>query len=71
MTMKARKPKYKIGDMVYSYANRDKKARVNYIHVSPAGYPHKYRLTYWGDDGYPHNSNWIDEGSLSRTKGKV
>jgi hypothetical protein len=62
--MKARKPKYKIGDMVYSYWGKGK-GRVNYVHVSPLGYPHKYRLTYQGDDGYPRNSNWIDEESLS------
>ena len=70
-TAKAKKPKYKIGQMVYSYQNRDKKAPINYIIFSQdPQFEHKYRLTLPGEDGYSRSSNWINESSLYLTKRK-
>ena len=69
--VKAKKPKYKIGQMVYSYQNRNKKARINFIRISEdSQFDHKYRLTLPGEDGYNKNSNWINESSLYLTKRK-
>lgn len=63
----ARKPKYKLGAMVYSYQNRDYKAPVNFVRDNGEGYAYSYRLSLRGPDEYKVNSNWIDEGSLSKT----
>ena len=41
-----RKPKYKVGDMVYSWQNPTVKREVNRVSESlERGNPHKYRLT--------------------------
>lgn len=69
--VKTKKPKYEIGEMVYSYQNPDKKARINFIRLSDdSKYDHKYRLTLPGEDGYNKNSNWINESSLYLRKKK-
>lgn len=61
---KKKKVKYKVGQLVYSYQNKNKKCPINYIRESEDGqYDHKYRLTL--PDG---NSNWISESSLYLTK---
>ena len=59
-----KKPKFKVGAKVYSYQNESYKAPIVMIRLSddPA-YAHKYKLQLKG-----HQSNWIDEQSLSRTK---
>jgi hypothetical protein len=65
------KSKFKDGDMVYSYQNKDYAAPINYVRFSPwnsdlGSHPNdtfKYRLTL--KDG---NSNWINEESLYKTK---
>lgn len=63
---KKKKVKYKIGQFVYSYQNKKEKRPINFIKKSEDGdFEHKYRLTLSGSDGYPKNSNWIDEKSLS------
>jgi hypothetical protein len=67
------KPKYKIGDNVYSYQNESAPAPINYVRFSPwlnDGSVHKndlykYRLTL--PEG---NSKWINENSLRLTKEK-
>lgn len=58
-------PKYKTGDMVYSYQNKTVAGRVNYIRKSTdATYPHAYRLTL--PDG--SSSKWINEDSISKRR---
>ena len=57
------KPKFKVGDMVYSYQNKTEKRPISYINESSdSTYDHKYKLSLI--DGY---SNWIDEKSISNT----
>ena len=57
------KPKFKVGDMVYSYQNKTEKRPISYIkESSDSTYDHKYKLSLI--DGY---SNWIDEKSLSNS----
>lgn len=59
-----KKPKYKIGEKVYSYQNRNKPYPINYIRESnDPNYPHNYRLSL--PNG---NSNWISENSIAKTK---
>ena len=66
---KVKKPKYKVGDMVYSWRNPTEKKRINRILISEdPNYDHKYRLTLTGDDGYNYNSSWINETSIRKTK---
>jgi hypothetical protein len=58
------KAKYKVGDMVYSYQNKDYAAAISY--TTEISYPNekvKYKLKL--KDGY---SNWINEDSLSKSK---
>jgi hypothetical protein len=58
------KSKYKVGDMVYSYQNKDYPATISY--TTEISYPNekvKYKLKL--KDGY---SNWINEDSLSKSK---
>ena len=67
--MKIKKVKYKLGQFVYSYMNPKEKRPINRIRISKNGYyEHSYRLTLSGNDGYPRNSKWIDEKSLSLRK---
>jgi hypothetical protein len=64
-----KKPKYKVGDMVYSYQNPTKKREINRVFVEPdAGYQHKYRLSLVDAEGNKKHSNWTSESSLSKTK---
>lgn len=57
------KPKFKVGDMVYSYQNKTERRPISYVkESSDSTYDHKYKLSL--TNGY---SNWIDEKSLSKT----
>ena len=68
---KKKKVKYKIGQFVYSYQNPTEKRPINRIRESQDGdYDHMYRLTLPDRQGYPVNSNWINEKSLSLRKQK-
>ena len=59
------KPKYKVGDMVYSYQNMTEMRPINYVRPSKEyGFPHAYRISLKGG-----NSNWISENSVAKTKG--
>ncbi len=58
-------PKYKIGDMVYSYQNPEKKMPVSFIRKADTPYSHAYKLNLKTDDGYSRSSKWINEESLS------
>ena len=62
------KPKYRVGDLVYSWQNPTVKRIVNRVNVEDPPYPHKYRLTLIDKDGERHNSKWLNEGSLSKRK---
>jgi len=63
--------KYKVGDMVYSYQNKNEAAQISYVKFVPYDsqsgksdkdkYIYKLKLA----DGY---SNWINEESLSKSK---
>jgi hypothetical protein len=70
-TSKMKKPKFKIGQFVYSYQNPNERRPINYIkESSEQPYAHRYRLTLTDASGYGKNSNWIDEQSLSLKKQK-
>lgn len=62
---KTKKPKYKVGQMVYSYQNKTKKAPINYVRDADDLGVIRYRLSL--PDG---NSSWISEGSLYLRKKK-
>ena len=65
-----KKPKYKVGDMVYSWQNPTVKRRVSHRRLSDeAGYPHKYKVALIDKDGYGHSSIWMNECSLSKRRG--
>jgi len=64
-----KKPKYKVGDMVYSWANQDKKAKINKVSVDDLGVI-KYRLTQKGKDGYWYQLKWVHEATVSKIKSK-
>jgi len=66
-TRKVTRPKYRLGDMVYSWQNPTVKREINRINISDdPNYNHKYRLTLVDRDGERHNSKWMDEPSLSK-----
>lgn len=66
---KVKKPKYKIGDLVFSWQNPTVKRKINRINLSDDGnYSHTYRLTFFDKDGYQTNSKWMNESSLYKTK---
>ncbi len=62
------KPKYKVGDMVYSYQNPTVKRRVSHIRLEKPPYSHSYKLALRDKDGYGYSSKWINEGSLSKRR---
>ena len=66
---KAKKQKFKRGDMVYSWQNPTTKRRVS--HVNPSKdpmYPHQYKVALVDKDGYSRSSKWMNEDSLRKTK---
>ena len=64
--VKSKKVKYREGQFVYSYLNPKEKRPINRIRKSNNSYyDHAYRLTLSGNDGFPRNSKWVDEKSLS------
>jgi len=66
---KIKPPKYKRGDLVYSYQNPTVKRPVS--HVFPSDdpeYSHKYKLALQDKDGYSYSSKYLNEESLSRRK---
>ena len=66
--MTTRKPKYKVGDMVYSWQNPTVKRRVSHIREQDPPYQHQYKVSLRDKDGYSYSSKWMGENSLSRTK---
>ena len=66
---KVKKPKFKRGDMVYSYQNKTKKEPIEFISLSvDPNYEHRYKLSLHDNEGYSRSSNWINESSLSKKK---
>lgn len=69
MLKKIKAPRYKVGDMVYSYQNPTVKREISYVIPSTdAKYQTKYKLTLVDRYGYGYSSKWINESSLSRYK---
>jgi hypothetical protein len=66
-----KKPKYHIGEAVYSYQNPSVARKINYIRAGKFGDRYSitaYRLTLLDNEGQLRNSNWINENSLSKRK---
>lgn len=68
---KAKKQKYQVGDMVYSWQNPTVKRRVSHIHLSDdPDYDHTYKLSLVDKEGYSYSSKWMNEPSLSKRRKK-
>lgn len=66
---KPAKPKFKVGDLVYSYQNPTKKARVSHVFPSTeVGFEPNYKLALHDTDGYSYSSKYIGQKSLSKRK---
>ena len=58
-------PKYKVGDMVYSWQNPDERKPVFKVHIEEdPDYQHTYKLDLTDEVGYSKRSKWMDEMSL-------
>ena len=65
------KPKYKVGDWVYSWQNPDTKGKITRIDLGRDGYPHRYHVsTYGHKDGYPRQLKIMHESSLTKRRTK-
>ena len=65
------KPKFKVGDMVYSWQNPDVKRRVSFVREADENDPmdsHKYIVSLRDENGYSYSSKWMGEKSMRRTK---
>jgi hypothetical protein len=66
---KLKPPKYKRGDMVYTYQNPTKAYPVSHIFPSDdPEYSHKYKLALRDKDGFGYSSKYMNEESLSRRR---
>ena len=66
-----KKPKFKVGDMAYSYQNPTVKRRVSHVFPSKdPEYSHKYKLALYNKDGFSYSSNYINEESLHKRRKK-
>lgn len=64
---KHKKPKYKVGDEVYSYLNPTVKKSITYMKKAdgPDDF-NRYKLALTDKDGYSYSSHYINEKSLSK-----
>lgn len=63
------KPKYNVGDMVYSYQNPDVKRRVSHVFPSTElGYPHSYKVALIDGEGYSRSSNYMGEDGMCKRR---
>lgn len=63
------KPRYKVGEFVYSKLNPTEKRQINEIkQFKTLGVKPKYRLILCDAKGHPKRSGWIEESTLSRRK---
>lgn len=66
---KLNKPRYKVGEFVYSKLNPTEKRQINEVKQFKApGVKPKYRLILCDAKGHPKRSSLIEESSLSRRK---
>lgn len=66
---KLRKPRYKVGEFVYSKLNPTEKRQINEVkQFKTPGVKPKYRLILCDPKGHPKRSGWIEESTLSRRK---
>lgn len=66
---KLHKPRYKVGEFVYSRLNPTEKRQINEIkQFKTLGVKPKYRLILCDAKGHPKRSGWIEESTLSRRK---
>jgi len=68
MGKKMKKPKYKVGDKVYSWQNPTVKRAINRITPPDDLGIIRYRLTLINKDGDRQNSKWTNESSLSKRR---
>jgi len=69
---RVRSPKYKVGDMVYSYQNPTVKRRISHFRDSGVedgvDYGFKYKIALYRQNGSSYSSNWINQSSIRKTK---
>lgn len=66
---KIKAPKFRVGDLVYSWQNPCVKREVSHVSLSDdPTYPHKYKLSLRDRKGYSYSSKWLNEDSLKRRK---
>lgn len=65
-TQYRKKSKYRVGQMVYSWQNPTRKARISHISPGEGEYPTKYKLALMTKGGYSHSSKWINEPSIRK-----
>ncbi|MNJ84823.1 hypothetical protein D3C87_22830 [compost metagenome] len=66
---KVNKPRYKVGEFVYSKLNPTEKRQINEVkQFKTPGVKPKYRLILCDPKGHPKRSGWIEESTLSRRK---
>jgi hypothetical protein len=69
VTKKLQKPRYKVGEFVYSKLNPTEKRQIEDIkQFKTPGVKSKYRLLLCDAKGKPKRSVWIEESTLSRRK---
>jgi len=65
------KPKYKVGDWVYSWQNLEEKGKITRIERGQDGYPHRYYVSVYNHpDGYPRVLKAMHESSLTKRRTK-
>ena len=65
------KPRFKVGDMVYSWQNPNVKRRVSFVRVADPNDPmdqHQYVVSLRDKDDYSYSSKWMGEKSMRKTK---
>ncbi len=67
---KINRPKFKVGDMVYSWQNPDYKAEVAFVNPREIDgkTEYHYKVTLKDKDGYTKSSKWMHESGMSKTK---
>lgn len=71
MSKKIKQPKYKVGDMVFSWQNKNVKKRIAFVYPSnDATYQHKYKVTLHDNEGYPYSSKYMGENSITKVRTK-
>jgi len=61
-----KKPKFKVGDMVFSYENPNNKRPISIVYTYENDNP-KYKISLLDKEGYTFSSKFISEQSISKT----